>query len=217
MHALAVRARQQAVLGGGRPLRRQQTLLPPPVGHGEDGGHVGVVEVGVGGDGGGVAVGDDVRLRGAAVVVVVVGLHGRRAAFPSSSTAAVVTPPLRVGRFGRDPADEGQDLQGALGDGGQLGAALLVAGDVVDVVAEEAAVALQRQREAVMEEEEEDDDGTGNALASRGQLHTRVHASNGDNKGHKTALKLLFPLQNYVVKQWQYFCFIFTHFNFLSK
>lgn len=176
MHALAVRARQQAVLGGGRPLRRQQTLVPPPVCHGEDGGHVGVVEVGVGGDGRGLAVRDDVRLRGAAVVVVVVVvLHGRRAALPSSTDAAavIVAPPLRLARFGRDPAEEGQDLQGALGDGGRLGAALLVvAGDVVHVVAEEAAVALQRRREAVMEDEEDDDDGAGNTLASRQQLHT---------------------------------------------
>lgn len=167
VHALAVRARQQAVLGGGRPLRRQQTLVPPPVGHGEDGGHVGVVEVGVGGDGRGGAVGDDVRLRGAAVVEVVV-LHGRRAALSSSTkaAAAVVTPLLRLARFGRDPTEEGQDLQGALGDGGQLGAALLVAGDVVDVVAEEAAVALQRRREAVVEEGEEDEEEDGTQKAA---------------------------------------------------
>lgn len=193
MHDVAVRARQQAVLGGGQPLRRQQTLLPPPVGHGEDGGHVGVVEVGVGGDGRGVAVGDDVRLRGAAVVVVVV-LHRRRVALSSSTatTVVVVTPPLRLARFGWDSAEKGQDLQGALGDGGQLGEALLVAGDVVDVVAEEAAVALQRQREAVMEEEEEDG-GTGNILASRKQLHTCIYANDGENKVHINAFKPQFP------------------------
>lgn len=98
-------------------------------------------------------MGDDVRLRGAAVVVVVV-LQGRRAALLSSTaTTFIVAPPLRLAWFGRDAAEEGQDLQGALGDGGGLGAALLVVADhVVDVVTKEAAVALQWQREAVMED-----------------------------------------------------------------
>lgn len=120
--------------------------MPPPVGHGEDGGHVGVVEVGVGGNGRWVAVRDDVGLRGATGVVVV--LHGRRAALVSNDPTAVVDVTLAA-RFGRGPAEEGQDLQRALGDGGQLGAALLVSGDVVDMVAEEAAIALQRQSDAV--------------------------------------------------------------------
>lgn len=174
MHPSAVRARQQPVLGGGgQPLRRQQTLLPPPVAHGEDGGHVGVVEVGVGGDGRGVAVGDDVRLRGAAVAVVVV-LHGGRAALsPAAAATVVFVSSLRLARVGRDPAEEGQDLQGALGDGGQLGAALLVAAaDVVDVVAEEAAVALQGEWKAVTEEEEDDDGGTGNTCIQKAASHT---------------------------------------------
>lgn len=177
MHPSAVRARQQPVLGGGgRPLRRQQTLLSPPVAHGEDGGHVGVVEVGVGGDGRGVAVGDDVRLRGAAVAVVVV-LHGGRAALsPAAAAAAAATvvfvSSLRLARVGRDPADEGQDLQGALGDGGQLGAALLVAAaDVVDVVAEEAAVVLQGEWKAVREEDDDDDGGTGNTCIQKAASH----------------------------------------------
>lgn len=39
---------------------------------------------------------------------------------------------------------EGQDLQGPLGDGGQMGETLFVCTEVVDVVPKKASVALQR-------------------------------------------------------------------------
>lgn len=101
-------------------------------------------------------------------MVVVVVLHGGRAALPCAAPAVVFVSPLCLAWVGRDPAKEGQDLQGALCDGGQLGAALLVAAaDVVDVVAEEAAVALQREREAVMKEE----DGGGGTHIQKAASH----------------------------------------------
>lgn len=52
--------------------------------------------------------------------------------------------PVRGRGFDRGAAGEGQDLEGPLGDGGQMGVALFVRTDVVDVVPKQAAVALRR-------------------------------------------------------------------------
>lgn len=49
--------------------------------------------------------------------------------------------------FDRPAAGEGQDLQGPLGDGGQMGVTLFICIDVVDVVPKKAPVALQRDVE----------------------------------------------------------------------
>lgn len=90
------------------------------------------------------AVGDDVRMRGVTVMIV---LNGGGAHLSLAPSVDVAGSPVGLGRLSRGPAAEGQDLQGPLGDRGQVGVALLVATDVVDMVTEEAAVTLWRDKD----------------------------------------------------------------------
>lgn len=87
------------------------------------------------------AVGDDVRMRGVTVMIV---LNGGRVHLPLAPSVDIAGSPVGLGRLNRGPAAEGQDLEGPLGDGGQVGVALLVATDVVDMVTEETAITLRR-------------------------------------------------------------------------
>lgn len=87
------------------------------------------------------AVGDDVWMRGVAVMIV---LDGGGVHLSLASPVDIAGSPVGLGRLNRGPAAEGQDLEGPLGDRGQVGVALLVAADVVDVVTEETAITLRR-------------------------------------------------------------------------
>lgn len=116
------------VFGGGGTVSPQQALLQPPIGHGEQRGHVGVVEVGIGGDRAGIVRG----------VIMVVVLDGGRVRL--SSSLGVFGSAARPGGFGGGAAGGRQDLKRPLGDGGRVGAALLIA---ADMVSKKAAVTLQ--------------------------------------------------------------------------
>lgn len=87
------------------------------------------------------AVGDDVQMRGVTVMIV---LNGGGVHLSLSSSVDITGSPVSLGQLNRGPAAEGQDLEGPLGDRGQVGVALLVATDVVDVVTEETSITLRR-------------------------------------------------------------------------
>lgn len=87
------------------------------------------------------AVGDDVRMRGVTVMIVLNGGGVHLSLVPSVNIAGS---PVGLGQLNRGPAAEGQDLEGPLGDRGQVGVALLVATDMVDMVTEETPITLRR-------------------------------------------------------------------------
>lgn len=145
MDSFAVIAHWRSAFGRGRTVSPQQRLLLPPIGHGDNWGHVGIVEIGIGGYWWLMASGNTLRIIiQMRVVIMMIVLNRGRVHLVLPSSVIIPGSPVCLCGFNWGTAGEGQDLQWPLGDSGQVRVALIRT-DMVNVVSKKTTIALQRE------------------------------------------------------------------------